>query len=267
MPKIPKAAYEGLYKKGTNKKAVLLIHGFTGAPYEMLPLAKVLSKEGYSVKVVRLPGHATSPEDFANTGFEDWAEAALKAFDTLKKEHKKVFVCGLSMGGTLTLLIAQQRQPDGIVPIAPAVYLNRLRSGVVKDIRLYFVPLLSVFTKKLGEPKLIEPEENSLEPTLGYRGGFYLKPLVSFLKGMNEVRKNLKKITCPALFIHALDDRAVPYEASLYALEKISSSIKGVYLLNVASILKEKTRAHVITTNIGTKKLVQKAVVNFLNSL
>ena len=42
-----------------NKIGCLLVHGFTGAPTEMLPLGQFLSDKGYSVLGVRLSGHGT----------------------------------------------------------------------------------------------------------------------------------------------------------------------------------------------------------------
>ena len=46
--------------EGSNRKAVLLIHGYTGTPSEMLPLGNYLNQLGYTVLCRRLPGHGTS---------------------------------------------------------------------------------------------------------------------------------------------------------------------------------------------------------------
>ena len=45
-------------------KAILLIHGYTGSPREMLWLGTQLHKAGYTVSIPRLPGHGTNKEDF-----------------------------------------------------------------------------------------------------------------------------------------------------------------------------------------------------------
>ena len=45
--------------------AALLVHGFTGTPWEMAPLAHRLASDGIMSVAVRLPGHGTSPEDLA----------------------------------------------------------------------------------------------------------------------------------------------------------------------------------------------------------
>ena len=51
---------ESFLLEGKNNKAVLLLHGYTGAPSEMRPLGDYLHALGYTVSCVRLPGHGTS---------------------------------------------------------------------------------------------------------------------------------------------------------------------------------------------------------------
>ena len=48
------------------KRGVLLIHGFTGLPAEMLLLGQYLNMRGYTVLGVRLAGHATTVEDMSH---------------------------------------------------------------------------------------------------------------------------------------------------------------------------------------------------------
>src|SRR5580704_15003176 len=38
---------------------VLVLHGFTGSPFSMRPLADKLAEAGYAVELPRLPGHGT----------------------------------------------------------------------------------------------------------------------------------------------------------------------------------------------------------------
>ena len=60
---------------------VLCLHGFTGNPTAVRPLADAFAAAGYSVELPRLPGHGTTIEDMQTTGFADWsaeAEAALQ---------------------------------------------------------------------------------------------------------------------------------------------------------------------------------------------
>ena len=55
---------------------VLVLHGFTGNPQSMRPLAQALAAAGFTVELPLLPGHGTSVEDLIPTRWEDWSGAA-----------------------------------------------------------------------------------------------------------------------------------------------------------------------------------------------
>src|SRR5438045_2046546 len=59
-----------------NRTGVLLLHGFGGSPVEVQPLALSLADKGYTVDVPLLPGHGTTPRDFAATRNEQLIDAA-----------------------------------------------------------------------------------------------------------------------------------------------------------------------------------------------
>lgn len=48
------------------EKGVLLIHGFTGLPAELLLMGEALNKQGFTVLGVRLAGHGTTVEDMSH---------------------------------------------------------------------------------------------------------------------------------------------------------------------------------------------------------
>ena len=82
---------------------VLVVHGFTGSTQSMRYLGEGLHRRfGFTVVGPRLPGHGTSPDDMETTGYLDWMGEAERALSELAKRKNKVFVTGLSMGGTLT---------------------------------------------------------------------------------------------------------------------------------------------------------------------
>lgn len=106
--------------EGEGRAAVLVLHGFTGTTQSMRYLGEQLHRKfGFSVHGPRLAGHGTSPDDMATTGYLDWLGTAEAALKEMAASHGKVFVTGLSMGGTLCLSLAA-RFPHlvaGIVPI------------------------------------------------------------------------------------------------------------------------------------------------------
>ena len=74
---------ESFLLEGKNNKAVLLLHGYTGAPSEMRPLGDYLHALGYTVSCVRLPGHGTSIKDLEATTATDWYGAAAVSYTHL----------------------------------------------------------------------------------------------------------------------------------------------------------------------------------------
>src|SRR5918998_1676938 len=81
------------------RHGVLVLHGFTGCPQSMRPLAEAFADEGYTVDLPLLPGHGTSPDDLAATRWSDWSGAAEAVYENLAARCDRVVVAGLSMGG------------------------------------------------------------------------------------------------------------------------------------------------------------------------
>jgi len=100
---------------------VLVLHGFTGNPFSMRPLAQRCAQAGYSVELPLLPGHGTEVADIVATRWADWSGVALEAFDELATRCERVAVVGLSMGGALTAMVAEQR-----ASVAGCVFINPL---------------------------------------------------------------------------------------------------------------------------------------------
>ena len=85
-----------------------MIHGFTGSTQSMLPYGEALAARGYTVMGPRLPGHGTTVEDMALRKYTEWTGEAERALQELRGKCERVFVTGLSMGGTITLYLAER---------------------------------------------------------------------------------------------------------------------------------------------------------------
>lgn len=112
---------------GDSPLGVLLLHGFTGSPASMRPWGQALSEHGWNIRVPRLPGHGTRWQDMNITTWHDWYSEADRQLRTLTEKCEKVFVCGLSMGGALTLRLAEEHTDaiSGLVLVNPAVHTER----------------------------------------------------------------------------------------------------------------------------------------------
>ncbi len=101
----------------------LMVHGFTGSPQSLRPWAEHLASAGLTVALPRLPGHGTTWQEMAQTRWQDWYAEAERALLTLRDRCDAVFVMGLSMGGTLSLRLAEQHGDvvDGLVLVNPSL--------------------------------------------------------------------------------------------------------------------------------------------------
>lgn len=132
------------FELGRGEDALLLVHGFTGSPWDMRPLGEAMAARGYFVKAIRLPGHGLTPEAMAHVTWRDWEAAVFGALDQLRS-YRRVFLSGLSVGGLLSVIAAARRpeQVSAIALMAPAV---RLRKRLVRLMRatrrLPFLPLV-----------------------------------------------------------------------------------------------------------------------------
>ncbi len=115
---------------------VLLSHGFTGSPASMVPWGHYLAEQGYAVAVPRLPGHGTTWQEMNRTRWQDWYGEVERAFEKLRANCDQVVVGGLSMGATLALLLAAERQSE----VAGIVSVNVSIDN--KDPRRFALPLL-----------------------------------------------------------------------------------------------------------------------------
>jgi carboxylesterase len=195
--------------------AVLLCHGFTGSPASMKPWAHFLADAGYSVSVPRLPGHGTKWQDANLTRWQDWYDTVERAFEKLAATHKQVFVMGLSMGGTLTIALAERKgsQIAGIVLVNPSVLTER------KDAKL--LPILSKIVPSFPgiSNDIKKPDQNEV----GY-AKIPLKAAASLSELWTLVRADIAKIDQPVLLLRSAVDHVVEPSNAAFILDGISST-------------------------------------------
>ncbi|MDT7550023.1 MAG: carboxylesterase [Actinomycetota bacterium] len=196
---------------------VLLSHGFTGTTQSMRPWAEHLSAAGFTVAAPRLPGHGTSWQDMNKTGWSDWYGEVERSFDELRGRCSSVFAMGLSMGGTLVLRLAEQRadQVAGLVVVNAALASERF------DVK-YLLPVLAKVLpsfkgvgsdiKKEGVTELAYPKVP-------------LKAFTSLYAAQFDVRRDLKRITCPVLAYRSSVDHVVEPISGRVLLAETSSGI------------------------------------------
>ncbi|MET1007232.1 MAG: alpha/beta fold hydrolase [Propionibacteriaceae bacterium] len=218
-PVIPGAeAYHG----GDGRVGVLLIHGFTGSPVSMRAWAEHLEADGFRVAVPRLPGHGTAWQDLVLTEWPDWYAVVDEEFRRLRDSCDQVFLCGLSMGGTLALLLAERRGAEiaGVVLVNAIVTTNDKRALAVPVLRA-FVPTLEGISNDIAKPGV---EEGGYDRTP-------LKPFHSMTKMWREVREHLDRVDQPLLIFRSVEDHVVDPSSGQAILAAVSSSDVHEHLL------------------------------------
>ncbi len=180
----------------------LVLHGFTGSPVSTRPLAEALAGAGFAVDLPRLPGHGTSPDDLALTTWHDWLAEAERRLTALQARvpDGRVVVAGLSMGGALTLALAEAHpELAGIVVInAPVQAPPELAEGLAQMLE-GGVDVIDSIGGDIADP---DADEVSYDKTP-------LRPLVSMLEAGPGVLARLGQITCPTLVITSRQDHVV----------------------------------------------------------
>jgi carboxylesterase len=121
------------FELGVGPGACLLIHGFTGTPWDVRPLGEALAAGGFRVRGLRLPGHGTTPRAMLEAGAGDWLAAGEEGLSAFREP--RVAVVGLSMGALLALVLAArwQSRVQAVACLAPAL---RFKDALTRGLRL-----------------------------------------------------------------------------------------------------------------------------------
>ncbi len=200
---------------GGGTRGVLLVHGFTGSPFEMRLLGEDLAGRGFAVDGVRLAGHASTTRALAQSTWHDWYRSAEEAVTRLRERvgGKRVAVVGLSMGGLLTLELARHHG-DALSCIGVLAAPLWLPPQAEKFAR---VTSSLPFVRKLALPKLAgsdirDPEMKRRNARAVPRAGMPLAALGSLVDLGAHLRDRLGDVKTPTLLMHSERDHTVPFE-------------------------------------------------------
>lgn len=217
---------------GTGERAevgVLLCHGFTGSPVSMRPWADHLASAGYTVRLPLLPGHGTSWQEMNTTTFQDYLRALETELAQLRARCRAVVVCGLSMGGTLALRLAQVHadQVAALILVNPSVMSTRLDARLA-PVLMRLRPLLRRVLP--SRPAIADDIKRGDVTERGYERIPTLAAL-SLAAAWPVVRRALGAVRCPVLLLHSTVDHVVEPANAAIVLAGISSPVKREVLL------------------------------------
>lgn len=207
--------------KGTNGRAVLLLHGYTGTTAEMRPFGDYLHSLGYTVLCPRLPGHGTSVDDLEQTVAGQWVTAAKLGYALLAKSYDKIYVAGLSMGALLAIVVAATEKVKAVAFLAAPIF--------VKDRRVPFLPLLRYFIRYLPKRKR---NYHDLQAYCQAYEKMPTKPLTSLFALSKTCRKQLiPQISVPCVILQSKIEHTVDPRSAQYIFEHLATAAREKELL------------------------------------
>lgn len=216
----------------------------------MRPLGEALAAAGIRAVGPVLPGHDRSAEELAAFSEADWLGSVRGALGSLHAEHERVFVVGLSLGGLLTLALAEEAEVHGLVVIGTPLRLRRVIRWLV-PVAKHVTPYL----KKSTGSDIRDPVARRRHPS------HPVMPLASvhqLIHLQRRVETGLARIRAPILVAHGRHDSTADPADARRIYERVSSEQRELLLL--------PDSGHVVPVDHGGDRLAE-AVVCHLTPL
>lgn len=220
------------------KRAVLLLHGFTGSSADVRMLGRFLEKKGYTTHAPIYKGHGVPPEELVHTGPEEWWKDVMEGYELLKeKGYEEIAVAGLSLGGVFSLKLGYTVPIKGIIPMCAPMYIKSeetMYNGVVNYARQY-----KQFEGKSED--VIEEEIEEFKKTP-------MGTLKSLQELISDVRQNVDMIYAPTFVVQARHDEMINTDSANIIYDNIESDLKKIKWYeestHVITLDKEKEQLH-----------------------
>lgn len=191
----------------------LIIHGYTGGPYEVEPLATYLDEQtDWDIVVPTLPGHGETLA-LENVSHESWLQAAEDSLRKLKEKYAQVYLIGFSMGGMIAAYLAAKFKVDKLVLLATA--------GKIFSLKHITLDVGEVITDRIKGT--LQENKNYLR----YKkklGKVPMKSNMEFLRLVRYTREYLKDIRSPVFIAQGIQDGLVPARTASYLDKEITTS-------------------------------------------
>ncbi len=198
-----------LFRKG-GRVGCITLHGIGGTPANIRVVADALIEKGYTVVSPTLPGHGETVRALNASTDAQWMQCIRDAYARLKNEGcDQIYALGLSLGGILSGLLAEETHLDGLVLICTPIRMQRF----LRLTRLIspILPVVAYPPDKDGKPSWRR------NPYAQMYDGFSTKKLNDLTRLCRRLKKNLSRIDCPTLIVSAkYDDKVDPASIRIF---------------------------------------------------
>ena len=220
------------------KRAVLLLHGFTGTTADVRMIGRFLQKKGYTCHAPLYKGHGVPPEELVKTGPEDWWQDVVAGYEFLKSEgYEEIAVAGLSLGGVFSLKIGYTLPIKGIVPMC-APMKPKTEEAMYEGVLAY----------AKGYKQLEQKEADQIEEEMVAFKETPMNTLQALQQLIEDVRENLDFIYSPTFVVQARHDEMIDINSANIIHDHVESDQKSIKWYenstHVITLDKEKEQLH-----------------------
>ncbi len=224
-----------------SKKAVLLFHGLTGSPFEMKKYGDFLFKNGYDVFCYSFPGHGERISEIETVTWQDWCRFAQEKYDGLRNNYNKFYVSGLCLGAVMAIYLAEHNNDiTGVAALSTTLFLDGFCIPWTISLLPFALSTIVKFYYTFPEDDCFGIKNERTRKSLAKltakadigMDNYPLNCVDGLLKLSKNVRKNLKKVTCPVLCIHSKYDNLSSTKSAKVVLKGITSKTKQYVELN-----------------------------------
>lgn len=197
----------------------LLVHGFTGSPYDVRPLGEAVHEIGIDAHGIMLPGMARDIMRLNEMTGDTWLDAVNAAWEEVRSRYDRAVLLGYSLGGALATLAAVERPPDLLVLVAP---LSRLpvRTASLLPIGKYVIKDVNIYGKVDWSDERVHEWYRKVRPDIDTRdpetqrlfreeAAFSTRMLDEMRSLLVDVRRAAPRVTIPAFVVQGTEDRVV----------------------------------------------------------
>jgi carboxylesterase len=182
------------------------------------------------------------------TRWSDWSSVADAAYGDLAGRSDRVFVAGLSMGGSLAIWLAERHSDiAGIIVVNPLVDPP---ASSFRDMLHGMIEEGAISVPAIGSDIAMRGTESAYDASP-------LEPMLSMFEAVDEIAARLGEVRCPVLLLSSRIDHVVPPESGDLLAARAGGPVERVWL---------ERSFHVATLDHDASEIEERAVA-FVNKM